>query len=95
MRIMLFAAVASLAQIGPQPASASDAAELQKMVPLVPALIRAIVSPDLARPEDVNSREFATCLQRQGMNATMMRAAIRSAHVDKRTQPCLDKFIGL
>jgi hypothetical protein len=65
------------------------------MITLVPALIRATVSPDLAGPGDVDSRAFALCLRKQGMDAKAMRAIIQTETIDRRLKRCLDKFIGL
>lgn len=48
----------------------------REMVGLVPALIKATVSPDLG-PSNVAPRPFAACLHRRGVTANAMRATSR------------------
>lgn len=67
----------------------------RRMIQLVPPLIAATVSRDAAEPGDVPAAAFASCLVAQGMKTDDMQRAIRSAKVDPRMGPCLDKYVGL
>lgn len=77
------------------PSGPAECRPSDEMIDLVPALIAATVSSDLAGPGDVKPVAFAACLRAQGVNAGAMRAAIKRGSPDRGIKRCLDKFIGL
>lgn len=75
--------------------SAHNGPSSDQMVSLIPQLIGATVSPDLASPGDIDPKSFAACLRKRRVSIAEVKTATERKSPSAAMKPCFDQFIGL